>query len=159
MFFPTPSVTIALSFVKTSGSLVTASTAFFSHAWRKTNVSCPENEGLSVAVMLERLVAVVFSIYLETERQFQLTSVELIQKPLQGEANDRRLAYPAGLCCGIQAAVEGVFQIECNGHTRPLDLSARRRSLCRRFPHESELLRIMTRIGTRVKSPTNTTVS
>ena len=39
MFFPTPSVTIPLSRVKTSGSSVTPSTAFFSHECRKTNVS------------------------------------------------------------------------------------------------------------------------
>src|SRR6185436_10138075 len=44
MFLPTPSETIASSVTNDCGSFATASNAFFSHPYRHTNVSWPEND-------------------------------------------------------------------------------------------------------------------
>src|SRR5436305_14258423 len=110
MFLPTPSVTMALSFVNTSGSFATASTAFLSHECRKTKVSWPENErrGAWLAALSLR---VFVSLILYPQRQFQLAAVELRQEPFDGKPDDGGFAHVALFRGRVQAAVQGFVQV------------------------------------------------
>src|SRR5581483_395290 len=151
IFLPTPSVTMALSFVNTSGSWLTASTAFFSQECRNTNVSWPENERRGPWLGVFSLRGLV-SLISYPEWQFELPALQLRQQPFHGEPDDGGFPDVPLLRSGVQAVVQGLVQIKRDGNARPIGFRACSFTVSR-LSHGRSSVQVMTRKCSYVNSP------